>query len=181
MKTSPPLIAILLFAAVLLAACVTPAAAAPSVPEGSVPAGTQPGQLTGLAPCEYQPPGGKVKYPAECSTLTVSENWEKAGSGLIALPVVRLKASGSSAVEPVFWLAGGPGGPNISWAPPAWLLAKHDIVMVGYRGVEGTVNLACPELGRLMKAHAGRDLLSEQARAQEQAPSRQCAAGFQAA
>jgi pimeloyl-ACP methyl ester carboxylesterase len=53
--------------------------------------------------------------------------------------------------------------------------------MVGYRGVEGTVKLACPELGRLMKAHTGKDLFSEEAQAQYQALANKCAAGFQAA
>src|SRR5512142_3365684 len=181
MKTSPPLIAILLFAAVLLAACGTPAAAAPIVPKGSVPAGTQPGQLTGLAPCEYQPEGGKVKYPAECGTLTVSENWDKAGSRRIALPVVRIPAGGPNPTEPVFWLVGGPGGTNMSWAPPAWLLARHDVLLVGYRGVDGSVVLACPALSSALRAHTGRDLASEAARAEYQAAARQCAQDLEAA
>ncbi len=181
MKTNVILIHLVVIAGLLLAACGTPVAAAPIVPEGAVPADTRPGQLTGLAGCEYQPEGGTVKYMAECGTLTVSENWDKPGSRLIALPVVRIKASGSSPAEPVFWLSGGPGGPNIYWAPPSWLLAKHDVVMVGYRGVEGPVKLACPELGRLMKAHTGKDVFSEQAQAQYQALANKCAAGFQAA
>ena len=181
MKTNVLLSNLIVVAALLLAACGTPAAAAPIVPEGTVPAGTQPGQLTGLAGCEYQPEGGKTKYMAECGTLTVSEHWDKPGSRLIALPVVRIPATEQNPAEPVFWLMGGPGGANITWAPPAWLLAKHDVVMVGYRGVEGTVKLDCPELGRIMKAHTGKDVFSEQAEAQYQASANKCAAGFQAA
>jgi pimeloyl-ACP methyl ester carboxylesterase len=180
MKTSPRFIAILLFAAVLLTACGQPAAAAPIVPEGTVPAGTQPGQLTGLAGCEYQPQGGKLKYPAECGALTVSENWDKASSRLIALPVVRIKASGSQPSEPVFWLEGGPGGSNFTYSPPDWLLQKHDVVIVGYRGVEGSVVLSCPEVSERMKAHLGRDLWSEQAEAELVTASKQCAARLQA-
>src|SRR5512135_624945 len=181
MKTSPRLIAILLFAAVLLAACGTPAAAAPIVPESTVPAGTQPGQLSGLGPCEYQPKGEKMKYSAECGRLTVSENWDKPGSRRIALPVVRIPASGPNPAEPVFWLVGGPGGPNLVWAPPAWLLEKHAVVMVGYRGAEGTVVLKCPEVSRLYKTHAGKDLFSEQARVEYIAATKQCAATYQEA
>src|SRR5512142_1665550 len=104
MKTNVILIHLIVLAGLLLAACGRHAAAAPIVPEGTVPAGTQPGQLTGLAGCEYQPKGKEVKYMAECGTLTVSENWDKPGSRLIALPVVRVKASGPNPAEPVFWL-----------------------------------------------------------------------------
>src|SRR4030065_747584 len=73
-------------------------------------------------------------------------------------------AAGRNAAVPVFHLPGGPGGSNIAWAPPDWLLEDHDVVMVGYRGVEGTVVLSCPEVGRLLTAHLGKDLWSEQAR-----------------
>ncbi len=65
------------------------AAPAPVVPEGA-----QAGELTGLKGCEFQPADGKTKYAAECSTLIVPENWDKAGSRLIALPVVRIPATG---------------------------------------------------------------------------------------
>ena len=180
MRTNLLLSNLVVVAGLLLAACRKPAAA-PIATAGTVPAGTQPGQLTGLAGCEYQPKSAKTKYLAECGTLTVSENWDKAGSRLIGLPVVRIPASGKDPAEPVFWLMGGPGGPNITWAPPAWLLAKHDVVMVGYRGVEGTQRLSCPALGRLLKAHVGKDLWSEQARTQYGDAVRKCAAGFQAA
>jgi pimeloyl-ACP methyl ester carboxylesterase len=175
MKRSPRLIAILLFAALLLAACSAPAAA-PAVAPGS-----KAGDLTGLKQCEYQAPGGKTKYAAECGTLTVPENWDKAGSRLIALPVVRIPASGLNPAEPVFFLQGGPGGPNLVWAPPAWLLEKHAVVMVGYRGAEGTEVLRCPEVSRLYKTHAGIDLFSEQARAEYIAATKRCAATYQEA
>ena len=147
-------------------------------PGPEVPEGAQAGQLTGLEKCEFQPAGSKTKYLAECGTLVVPENWDKAGSRLITLPVVRIPASGPNPAEPVFWLVGGPGGSNLSWAPPAWLLENHDVVMVGYRGVEGTVVLSCPEVGRLLKAHLGKDLFSEQARIEYRAAVKQCAANL---
>ena len=140
MKTNHLLIVIGVIAALLLASCSSKAAPSPAVPEGA-----QAGELTGMQTCEYQPAGSKTKYDAECGTLVVPENWDKAGSRLIALPVVRIPASGPNPAEPVFWLVGGPGGTNLSWAPPAWLLEKHDVVMVGYRGVDGTVVLSCPK------------------------------------
>ncbi len=176
MKTNHLLIVLALFGALLLASCSSKAAPGAQVPEGA-----QAGELSALEKCEYQPAGSNTKYIAECGTLVVPENWDKAGSRLIALPVVRIPASGQNPAEPVFWLEGGPGGPNLVWAPPAWLLENHDVVMVGYRGVEGTVVLSCPEVGRLLKAHLGKDLFSEQARAEYTAATKQCAATYQEA
>ena len=176
MKTNHILITLLLFAAVLLASCSLKDAPSLAVPEGA-----QAGELTGLEKCEFQPAGSKTKYAAECATLVVPENWDKAGSRLIALPVVRIPASGPNPAEPVFFLQGGPGGPNLVWAPPNWLLEKHAVVMVGYRGVEGTVTLSCSEVGRLLKTHAGKDLFSEQARTEYMAAVKECAATLQEA
>ena len=170
------LIALVLIAALLLVGCSAKDAPAPAVPEGA-----QTGELTGLKGCEYQPAGSKTKYAAECGTLVVPENWEVADSRLIALPVVRIPASGSNPAEPVFLLEGGPGESNLSWELLPWLLEKHDVVMVGYRGVDGSVNLSCPELGRRLKSHLGRDFWSEQARAEYMAAAKQCAVTHQGA
>ena len=169
-------IVLVLFGTLLLAGCSVRAAPTPVVPYGA-----QAGEITGLEECEFQAPVTKATYAAECGTLVVPERWEKSGSRLITLPVVRIPASGPNPAEPVFWLVGGPGGSNLSWAPPDWLLKKHDVVMVGYRGVDGTVTLACPEVGRLLKAHLGKDLLSEQARLAYVAATKACAATHQEA
>lgn len=50
---------------------------------------------------------------------------------------------------------------NMKFTPPAWLLANHDFVMVGYRGVDGSVKLDCPEFVKAMKGVNG-DLLSSE-------------------
>jgi pimeloyl-ACP methyl ester carboxylesterase len=91
------------------------------------------------------------EYRAEFGILNVSENREKADSRLIHLPVVRIHAKRENASEPVFLLAGGPGQTNIWKSPPIWLLENHDVVMVGYRGVDGSVSLDCPEVVKAMK------------------------------
>ena len=138
-------------------------------------------KLIGLEACEFQPADSKAKYAAECGTLVVPENWDKAGSRLIALPVVRIPASGPNPAEPVFYLQGGPGQSNLSWAPPDWLLENHDVVFVGYRGIDGTVTLSCPEVNHLLKTHVGKDLFSEQARKEYAAAVKRCAATYQEA
>jgi pimeloyl-ACP methyl ester carboxylesterase len=177
MKTTHLLIAILLFIALLLIGCSTKQVSDSIL----APDGAKAGELTGLKECEFQPRGSKTKYSAECGTLVVPENWEKADSRLIALPVVRIPAKSPTSAEPVFYLQGGPGGPNLVWSPPDWLLTNRDVVMVGYRGVEGTVALSCPEVNRLIKAHLGKDVYSDQARNRYLAAVKQCATNYQQA
>ena len=175
MKTYHLIIVLVLIAAILLAGC----SSSKSAPAPAVPESAQAGDLAGLKECEYQPGGSKIKYSAECGTLTVPENWDKPGSRLIALPVVHIPASGTNPAEPVFWLMGGPGQSNLSWTPPDWLLEKHDVVLVGYRGVDSTVRLVCPELGSLMKTHIGKDFFSQQASEEYTAAVKKCAATYQ--
>lgn len=118
----------------------------------SAPRGAQPGELT-LTPCTYK------KRAAECGDLIVPERRDKPGGRLIALPVIRIHATGATPAEPIFWLAGGPGSSNMNFTPPEYLLAQHDVVLVGYRGVDGTSVLACPEVSRVLRGVDG-DALS---------------------
>lgn len=91
------------------------------------------------------------QYKADFGILAVLENRNKSDSRLINLPVIKIHASGANPSEPVFLLAGGPGQTNIWTSPPVWLLENHDVVMVGYRGVDGSVSLDCPEVAKAMK------------------------------
>ena len=174
-------LSILLLAAMagglLLAARGRKAAPAPIV----VPQGAKAGELAGMKKCPYQAKGSKTIFEAECGTLTVPENWDVAGSRLIALPVVRIPSTGPNPAEPIFWLMGGPGGTNLSWTPPDWLLKKHDVVLVGYRGVDGSVVLSCPEAARQLKPHLGKDVFSDEARADLVAAVHQCATRHESA
>lgn len=172
MNTKRSLTILVLLFALFLTGCGSKPA-----PTMTVPNGAQAGDLVDLQVCEF--PASGEKFAAECGTLVVPENWDKADSRLIALPVVRIPASGSNPAEPVFWLAGGPGGPNIVWAPPEWILKNHDVVMVGYRGVEGTVNLSCPEVLAPINAHKGNDIMSEQAFKEYTTATKQCAVRHQ--
>ena len=171
MKTNHLLITIVLFATLLLAGCGSKETA-----PLAVPAGAKAGEMVELKDCEFQPVDSKTKFAAECGTLVVPENWDKTDSRLIALPVVRIPATGPQEAEPVFFLNGGPGSPNMVWAPPDWILKNHAVVLVGYRGVEGSVKLDCPEVNRIVQAQNGKDLFSDE---RVDIPAiKQCAEGF---
>jgi pimeloyl-ACP methyl ester carboxylesterase len=94
----------------------------------------------------------EVEYAAECGTLIVPENRNDPGSRLIALPVKRIPASGNDPAEPIFWLTGGPGTSNMSYSRVEWFHESHDIVLVGYRGVDGSAYLTCPEIDAAMRS-----------------------------
>ena len=176
MKTNYLLIVLVLITALLLAACSSAKASAQAVPEDA-----KAGDMTELEACETQLAHSKTKVAAECGTLVVPENWDVDGSRLIALPVMRIPARGADPAEPVFYLLGGPGISNFLTSPPDWLPEDRDVVVVGYRGVDGTVALSCPEIDRQLKTHMGRDLFSEQARKELAIATEQCAATHQAA
>ncbi|MBN2006726.1 MAG: alpha/beta fold hydrolase [Anaerolineae bacterium] len=139
----------------------------------SVPRGAQPGELT-LTPCTYK------KHAAECGALVVPERRDKPDARLIALPVVRIRATGTAPAEPIFWLAGGPGMSNMSFTPPDYLLANHDVVLVGYRGVDGTSVLTCPEVSRVMRGVDG-DALNAASLARVTQAMQTCAARLETA
>ena len=63
-------------------------------------------------------------------------------------------------MEPIFWLAGGPGGTNMGFSHVEGLIEDHDIVLVGYRGVDGSSALDCPEENQAAKGLGG-DLLKK--------------------
>ena len=108
----------------------------------SVPTGAQAGDLV-LEPCTY--PTGDAELAAECGTLVVPEHRADPGSRLIALPVTRIPAGSDAPSEPIFYLQGGPGVPN-DFEDPAVagrFTDSRDVVLVGYRGVQGSSALAC--------------------------------------
>ncbi|NHZ72482.1 MAG: alpha/beta fold hydrolase [Aquificales bacterium] len=145
-------------------------------PAATVPTGAKAGDLH-TEPCVIKLDTNK--YDADCGVLIVPENRANPGTRLIALPVTRIHATGENPVEPLFYLAGGPGQSNMNGRLPATLLTNHDFVMVGYRGVDGSVKLDCPEVAQAIKGD-GVDVLSERSRAGMSAAMRQCAARLQA-
>jgi len=142
----------------------------------TVPAGAKAGELF-LKPCPVKI--ANIKYQADCGTLVVPENRNHPDSRLIALPVKRIHSPVDNPGEPIFYLAGGPGQSNMGFQPPAWLLEHHDIVMVGYRGVDGNPKLDCPEVSTAMLGVDG-DLLSPASLDNLSAAMQTCAKRLQA-
>jgi len=143
---------ILIGVAALLAVVVAFVTTRPEPPL-TVPEGAQAGDLI-LEPCTHKIKTGmfsSVGYSADCGTLVVAENRGDPNSRLIALPVVRIHATGSNPTEPILQLRGGPGQSNIGISRPSWFVEDHDIVLVGYRGVDGSVVLDCPEVVKVMR------------------------------
>ena len=136
----------------------------------SVAAGARAGQLT-LKSCTYQTEKGV--YAADCGTLVVPENRHDPKSRLIALPVTVIRARSAHPGVPIFRLQGGPGITNMVFPDASRFTAKHDVVLVGYRGVDGSVRLDCPEVQSAMEHSA--DLLSEQSYRAVAAAYRSCA------
>lgn len=118
-------------------------------------------------------------FLADRGLLAVPENRKVASSRLITIPFLRIHSSGESPAEPVFHLAGGPGLSNLTFKPPVEFLEKHDIVLVGYRGVDGPANLDCSEVRKAMKGVGG-CLFSQASQAAMGRAIQECARRLQA-
>jgi pimeloyl-ACP methyl ester carboxylesterase len=116
---------------------------APGESPVAVPEGASAGELM-LEPCEYA--GENGSYAADCGALVVPETRADPESRLIALPVMRIRATSDDPKEPVFFLTGGPGQSNMEFEIANRYTDDRDFVLVGYRGVDGSVRLDCPEV-----------------------------------
>jgi uncharacterized membrane protein YdfJ with MMPL/SSD domain/pimeloyl-ACP methyl ester carboxylesterase len=141
-------------------------------PEGrtAVPAGAKAGELV-MHPCRYATEDGS--YAADCGTLVVRENRRNPRSRLIALPVKRIRALSAHPSEPIFRLEGGPGLTNMQFGKASRFAGGHDVVLVGYRGVDGSVRLDCPEVESALKHST--DFLGEKSLAAYAGAYRSCA------
>lgn len=99
--------------------------------------------------------------------IEVPEDYKNLNSRKIQLPVFIVKSSNNNPTEPIFWLDGGPGASNILSeskiisANPSKLLANHDLVCIGYRGVDGSTILKSKKVNKALKG-IHNQLLSEQ-------------------
>ena len=140
----------------------------------SVPSGAQAGQLK-LHSCHYATESGS--YRADCGTLVVRENRHDPHSRLIALPVTRIRARSEKPGVPIFRLQGGPGLTNMEFKDASRFADRHDVVLVGYRGVDGSLKLDCREVTSA-REHA-RDFLSEKSFRADAAAFKACARRLQ--
>ena len=102
-----------------------------------------------MTPCTVKVAGEKLD--ARCGSITVPENRADANSRALTLPITQILATGEATNDPIFYLAGGPGMSNLGFKPPLALLENQDLVMVGYRGVDGPVSLHCSEMETAVK------------------------------
>jgi hypothetical protein len=136
----------------------------------SVPAGGKAGDLT-LERCNYATEDGS--YEADCGTLVVPENRHDPDSRLIALPVKRIRVQSANPGAPIFYFHGGPGGTTMNFPAASRFADDRDVVLVGYRGVDGSVRLDCPEV--VSARERSRDWLSTASLETEAAAFRACA------
>jgi pimeloyl-ACP methyl ester carboxylesterase len=130
---------------------------APAAGPVTVPEGASAGDLI-LEPCEYVTKNGS--YRADCGTLVVPETRADPESRLIALPVTRIRAMSDDPKSPVFFLTGGPGQSNMDFELANRYTDDRDFVLVGYRGIDGSVRLDCPEVESALKRSS--DVLSDE-------------------
>jgi pimeloyl-ACP methyl ester carboxylesterase len=122
-----------------------------------VPSYLKPGKLY-LAP-EIVNVAGR-EFNAERGFLVVNENPSDTLSRKNMLPVLRIRAASKNPTEPIFWLNGGPGQSNMGYSDLSSLLENHDFVLVGYRGVDGSIVLRSNEIEKRMNGVDG-NLLSD--------------------
>jgi pimeloyl-ACP methyl ester carboxylesterase len=121
---------------------------APDSGSVSVPEDAKAGDLI-LESCDYATEDGT--FAADCGTLVVPENRADPQTRLIALPVTRIRARTADAAEPLFRLEGGPGKTNMDFPYASRFADDRDVVLVGYRGADGSSVLHCPEVESALK------------------------------
>ena len=143
-----------------------------------IPQNAQAGDVINLEVCTYE--ARDVEYAAECGDLVVPENRSDPDSRLISIPITRIHSTGNQTATPVFYLSGGPGESNMRFfgGRVAWFIEQTDIVLVGYRGVDGSVRLDCPEISAHIKNLPG-DMLGETSLEQMTAAYSGCAQRIQ--
>jgi pimeloyl-ACP methyl ester carboxylesterase len=103
-----------------------------------------------LKPCRLEHPARIQALPAECASFTVPENYDEPNGRTIELFVARVPAiSLNEAKDPLFLLAGGPGGSAVDLYTAAAAAFERvrrdrDIILVDQRGTGRSHRLDCP-------------------------------------
>lgn len=117
---------------------------------------------------------GDSSYQTIEGIIQVPEDYNKPQGRMITLPFYIVKSNNAHPAEPVFWLDGGPGASNIltpkkiATGSPHSLLAAHDLVCVGYRGVDGSSVLKSEQVNKAMRGLHHRMLSDESLKNMEQ-------------
>jgi pimeloyl-ACP methyl ester carboxylesterase len=111
------------------------------------------------------------------SDFTFPENWRTQTGRSISIPVKVFKTSSTTPSYPIMWLGGGPGQSNMDFKPPFEFLENHDVILIGYRGVDGSVLLECPEINNAFKG-SGPNLLSHESIENIKHAAEECATRF---
>jgi hypothetical protein len=141
----------------------TAASATAYSPSASEPA--PPRKLGTLAfqPCTLAPKSVPFTVDAQCSRMSVPEDWDHPGGRRIELAIAWVPAKNEDASDPVFMLAGGPGQSALETYPgiaPAFdeTLKKRNVILVDQRGTGGSNRLACKDdTGDTLDTGATRD------------------------
>jgi pimeloyl-ACP methyl ester carboxylesterase len=93
-------------------------------------------------------PGKFGKYSADFGRILVPENRHIKKSRSLQLIFLRIHALNSPTSEPVFLLQGGPGKTNFRGLLAPVFFTQNDLIIVGYRGIDTSVKLECPEVSQ---------------------------------
>ena len=91
--------------------------------------------------------------------------------------MTRIRSRSADPAEPIFRLEGGPGKTNMDFPFASRYVEDRDLVLVGYRGVDGSVRLDCPEVDSARRHTA--DLLKTAALRASARAMRECAGRLQ--
>lgn len=126
---------------VMLAACRNAHAATP----------TKPGPGLVFTPCQIGLAHSLLHMQAQCTSLSVPEDYARPDGKHISLHIAVLRAqTAKPAADPLFFIAGGPGEASTQAYPQEaaafeGLRAERAIVLVDQRGSGGSNPLNCPE------------------------------------
>lgn len=83
-----------------------------------------------------------LTFTYKSGNISVIENSEDSLSGTIQIPYIQYISNNPAKKEAIFILTDGPGKSNLNSAKvKSWMLENSDVVLIGYRGIDGSVNL----------------------------------------
>jgi pimeloyl-ACP methyl ester carboxylesterase len=99
-------------------------------------------------------------HKAESGILIAKENWFAEKSNYLQIKLLRVFSDNEQKKEPLFYFTGGPGVSNINenWID-GWMLEDHDVILVGYRGLDSDYTIRSITLNSLFISD--KNLISE--------------------